>query len=513
MVLRRTGPPPLAITVAVLREHVAALKVELDKQTKMRAFAAKMLGRLKLAYEEMTGEPIPDLNSATAAPGERGSVSAKNSAPMSSMDGDEIPAEVATMIRKVMRSWIFRRRFRALVTEYVHSPQSKGLRHRNQVYWEIHSSEKVFVEGLATAVSGFVGPLRALMAAKPKIKAACHDDFVVMCSNIEVLLNVNSTLLSSLEQRSQEWPKIWVEDIFDRIIPYLRLYTTYVNNYPNAVDALRRLQDHSAFAEKLRDLERSPMLNNLHLKDFLILPVQRVPRYVMLLADLYKHTPEEDQHYAGLGNTVARMQELALSINQSSLEASNMKEMFDVHKGLDAPQHLTSLLGSLVAPSRKLVARFVGAAQSFPAKKKSEETELILFNDLLVTGRPKKNAKGKSGSTKLREWLILHSVHVVETKEVLQTAKDKIESTDPATTFALRSPHLSSDYLIVQAPTAAARTKWFSAISSAAAAAAADYERARQSMSKQGIKPVEDTVPRPGSGRSNGQWFGTMRKR
>lgn len=37
----------------------------------------------------------------------------------------------------------------------------------------------------------------------------------------------------------------------------------------------------------------SPKFRGMQLEDFLVKPIQRLPKYVLLFQDLYKHTPEE----------------------------------------------------------------------------------------------------------------------------------------------------------------------------------------------------------------------------
>ena len=73
-----------------------------------------------------------------------------------------------------------------------------------------------------------------------------------------------------------------ISDIFLQLVPYLRMYTQYVNNLNVAMTTLdeckRKSKQFVAFLDtKLKTTK------GLDIGSFLIMPVQRIPRYVLLL--------------------------------------------------------------------------------------------------------------------------------------------------------------------------------------------------------------------------------------
>jgi len=65
---------------------------------------------------------------------------------------------------------------------------------------------------------------------------------------------------------------------------FLKTYTQYVNEYRSALALLKKLgEEKPAFAEYIAKLNAHPDVGKQTIKDFLIMPVQRIPRYTMLL--------------------------------------------------------------------------------------------------------------------------------------------------------------------------------------------------------------------------------------
>ncbi|ELR20480.1 guanine exchange factor for rac 30, putative [Acanthamoeba castellanii str. Neff] len=76
-----------------------------------------------------------------------------------------------------------------------------------------------------------------------------------------------------LEERTKDWS-------FETFA-FLRMYTTYINNYTQAVYTFQRLQPN--FAQMV---EGPPRGIKLSFQDYQIMPVQRIPRYVRVREEL-----------------------------------------------------------------------------------------------------------------------------------------------------------------------------------------------------------------------------------
>jgi FYVE/RhoGEF/PH domain-containing protein 3 len=73
------------------------------------------------------------------------------------------------------------------------------------------------------------------------------------------------------------------------VAPFLKSYTQYCNNYPNAMGLYNKKKTtHQKFGKFIESMR--PQTGNLELSSYFLLPVQRIPRYKMLLQDVVKHT-------------------------------------------------------------------------------------------------------------------------------------------------------------------------------------------------------------------------------
>jgi hypothetical protein len=76
--------------------------------------------------------------------------------------------------------------------------------------------------------------------------------------------------------------------------------------------------------------KRRDEIHSLDLASFLIMPIQRVPRYSMLLKDLAKHTWPEHPDYSALKNATEKMESIAADLNEKKREAENFSSLIEL---------------------------------------------------------------------------------------------------------------------------------------------------------------------------------------
>eukprot|EP00727_Mastigamoeba_balamuthi_P004155 m51a1_g13737 putative domain containing protein (1263) ;mRNA; r:156087-161140 len=250
---------------------------------------------------------------------------------------------------------------------------------RTYIVREMYDTEKTYIDGIKHVILNFLRPLNEMCGTPGEIvpRAAIK----AMFSNIEVIANFNSVLLDKLGSRLANWNETTpIGDVFIMVTVYLRSYVEYVNNYENATSTLSRLRkENLAFQQFLDTTEKARP--DLALNSVLIFPVQRVPRYILLLADLLKHTPAEHPDYANLQKAVAEMKSTGEYINERKRDAENMAKLSEVQS------HLRGKFPTLIAPNRRFVADTPFMLYKTPSSS-GKHAHLFVFNDVVVVGRP-----------------------------------------------------------------------------------------------------------------------------
>ncbi len=137
----------------------------------------------------------------------------------------------------------------------------------------------------------------------------------------------------------------------------------------------KRLLIHS------QTLERDEASRGLSFDSYLIMPVQRIPRYVLLLQDLLNNTVKEHPDYENIVGALGRVKDFANYINVSKRQTENLEKLRAIQDKLE------SGADDIVKEGRKFVRE--GAAE-VKDKKKNVKAQLYLLSDLLLITKPKK---------------------------------------------------------------------------------------------------------------------------
>ena len=88
-------------------------------------------------------------------------------------------------------------------------------------------------------------------------------------------------------------------------IPYLRMYQTYLNNYDSINDLIHQLRKtkSSPFMRYVIKQEKKDHA----LESYLILPIQRIPRYELLFKEITKLTPKDHDDYTNLSQCLDKI--------------------------------------------------------------------------------------------------------------------------------------------------------------------------------------------------------------
>jgi hypothetical protein len=182
-------------------------------------------------------------------------------------------------------------------------------------------------------------------------------------------------------------------DVFVRLSDFFKIYIEYANNYDAAHDELDRLLAESeAFLRFSEAMELRDGLQ-LGLEDLLIMPVQRLPRYILLLETLLKYTPDDHADRAALQAAIAKISDVAQQINDTNREVEQRRRVFDVQQQLVVPP----AHAGLVAPHRLLMRELECAYVTHTPVVRRRPAIIYLFNDLVAFASDDKRAGAGGG--------------------------------------------------------------------------------------------------------------------
>jgi RhoGEF domain len=122
-----------------------------------------------------------------------------------------------------------------------------------------------------------------------------------------------------------------VGDVFLAMTAYLKLYTQYVQNFNAAATTLQELKMQSpGLCKLLATCSASERAKNMDINSFLIMPVQRIPRYALLLSNLLKYTREDHPDHQALSEAVTKVKDVANYVNEKKKEAENIQKVLNV---------------------------------------------------------------------------------------------------------------------------------------------------------------------------------------
>ncbi|KAL0479205.1 hypothetical protein AKO1_008027 [Acrasis kona] len=259
------------------------------------------------------------------------------------------------------------------------SPELKDGRLRTETIREIIATEARYVNDLNLCVKVFLQPLRAL----PK-KIIKDEEIEGIFGTIEQVLQTNELLLEDLNKAILSWPQTKIGDVFKKFAHVLKAYTSYINHYDDSQVLLQSLlKSNKKLQDFLEKCHNEPDLRSQQLGSFLVMPVQRIPRYRLLLQELLKRTPPNHVDYNNICVAFKEVNQVAHHVNESKRSRENsqllntLNDLLQQHKVLFKPLNT----------SRSFIKRAQVNVRTKNNKTK-QQADVFLFDDTLLLVPP-----------------------------------------------------------------------------------------------------------------------------
>uniref|UniRef100_H2Y6B0 DH domain-containing protein n=1 Tax=Ciona savignyi TaxID=51511 RepID=H2Y6B0_CIOSA len=272
---------------------------------------------------------------------------------------------------------------------------------RKHVVRNLLETEESYVNSLRILYETYYKPLK-----RPENHVVCEPRLVdEMFFQIPQILQHHEKFFENVHDCFENWDPEFVKigDVFIQSFNkdmLLESYTSYIKNFLNAREAVTiATQAKSAFKLFLEQCQRENR-DKQGLSDLMIKPVQRIPRYELIIKDLLKHTSEEHADRASLLIAQREIHALSMQMNKGMQRQAEAAER---HARLlqDIEQIIEGCMGISGITKRRFLHQDICIELKSGNKK---DRSLWLFSDLLMCTTSKKGRSGSLRRSSMNLW-------------------------------------------------------------------------------------------------------------
>ncbi|XP_026183721.1 rho guanine nucleotide exchange factor 17 [Mastacembelus armatus] len=277
---------------------------------------------------------------------------------------------------------------------------------RKHVMMTLLDTEQSYVESLRTLIQGYMRPL------KQPDSGSIVDPLLVdeMFYQIPEILEHHEQFLEQVAGCVSQWHDrqtighLLIQSFSKETLA--NMYSAYIDNFLNAKDAVRIAKEAKPAFHKFLEQNMRENKEKQALGDLMIKPVQRIPRYELLVKDLLKHTSEDHPDHPLLLDAQRDIKRLAEKINKGRRSAEEAEREARVIQEIEA--HIEGV-EHILNPQRKFLRQeMVMEAKTVGGKK---DRSLFLFSDLIICT----TLKRKSGSLRRSSMSLYSAASVIDT--------------------------------------------------------------------------------------------------
>ena len=218
-----------------------------------------------------------------------------------------------------MQSFWRRRKWRNIVMQIV-----KKHKYRRSILRELTNTEQSYLNDMHILQC----LKRELQAEGIADKKHISDLFI----NLDTIVQLSEQMLQLLQKACSEFgPQSKMGQYLINVAPFFRIYYEYCMGYTKCVKALNDLQTHKKFNEFLKVFMVRKSVK-AKIDDFLVKPIQRPPKYTLLLQDLLKNTPVDHPDYSSIKKAQAMFQSVNEQNNFNMDKSITNRKLFDLQK-------------------------------------------------------------------------------------------------------------------------------------------------------------------------------------
>ncbi|KAF5912600.1 hypothetical protein HPG69_004272 [Diceros bicornis minor] len=197
-----------------------------------------------------------------------------------------------------------------------------------------------------------------------------------------------------------------IGDILQKLAPFLKMYGEYVKGFDNAMELVKNMTERiPQFKSVVEEIQKQKICGNLTLQHHMLEPVQRIPRYEMLLKDYLRKLPPDSPDWNDAKKSLEIISTAASHSNSAIRKMENLKKLIEIYEMLGEEEDIVNPSNELIKEGQilKLAARNTSA----------QERYLFLFNNMLLYCVPRFSLVGSKFTVRTR--VGIDGMKIVET--------------------------------------------------------------------------------------------------
>lgn len=195
---------------------------------------------------------------------------------------------------------------------------------RREILKEIVQTEVTYVRGLRDIKGRFLNPMQET-GLLPK-------DLPSLLASVDIIVDFHENKLLPQLKSERNISKVFIKEG-----NFFKMYKVFINRIPRIQKIVQSERQRSARFSKL--METSDKLGS-PLDSLLILPVQRLPRYQLLLEDLMSHTMQNHEEFSDIKVALDKVTEVLNFLNEDRRKREQQIQFIQTYKkikGFDEP--------------------------------------------------------------------------------------------------------------------------------------------------------------------------------
>ncbi|CAD8149823.1 unnamed protein product [Paramecium pentaurelia] len=196
-----------------------------------------------------------------------------------------------------------------------------------------HRYRKFVIEEFINTERNYVHDLKILIVVQSQVKQWLNKQQIeIIFNNLQQLYELNSPFLQDLEGFLPYKRFKLLGPMIKGLAPFFKVYFTYYEGFNKSLTTLKQcINDKEDFRKFLKNMTELKEYNYQDIESYLIKPVQRIPKYNLLLEDLIKHTENTHPDYQNLSDCLQLFKKIN-DDNNKNLDQFLSSKLFDMEK-------------------------------------------------------------------------------------------------------------------------------------------------------------------------------------